>query len=79
MGRIIHQKKYAQLPMESLISLLKIIPILIAAMILGNWFLSEVKKNRKSETPWYAPYLSTPGILIFIIILIPVLIWILSD
>ena len=65
--------------MESLISLLKIIPILIAAMILGNWFLSEVKKKRKSGTPWYAPYLSIPGILIVVIILVPFLIWILSD
>jgi hypothetical protein len=64
--------------MESLFSLLKVIPILIAAMILGNWFLSEVKTNRKKKKPWYAAYLSIPGILIVIIILVPVLMWILS-
>ena len=65
--------------MESVISLLKVIPILVAAMILGNWFLAEVKKNRTSSAPWYTPYVSIPGILIFVIIIIPVLIWALSD
>jgi hypothetical protein len=64
--------------MESLYSFLKIIPILIAAMIVGNWFLSEVKKNRKLRAPWYAPYLSIPGILIVIMILIPILMRILK-
>jgi hypothetical protein len=65
--------------MESLLSYLKVIPILIAAMILGNWFLSEVKKNRESKAPWYTPYLSIPGILIIVIILIPFLIWVLNN
>ena len=65
--------------MESLFSFLKIIPIIIAAAILGNWFLNEVKKARKSGAPWYSPYLSIPGILIVIVILIPVLIRILSN
>ena len=63
--------------MESLLSYLKVIPILIAAMILGNWFLSEVKKNRESRAPWYAPYLSIPGILILVMILVPLLMWVL--
>ena len=41
--------------------------------------LNEVKKARKSGAPWYSPYLSIPGILIVIVILIPVLIRILSN
>ena len=65
--------------MEFLLSFLKVIPILIAAMILGNWFLSEVKKNRESRAPWYVPYLSIPGILIMVMIIIPIFIWILND
>ena len=65
--------------METLLSFLKVIPILIAAMIIGNWFLSEVKKTRKSRAPWYTPYLSIPGILIIIMILIPILMRILKD
>jgi hypothetical protein len=65
--------------METLFSFLKIIPILIAAVILGNWFLSEVKKARISGAPWYRPYFSIPGILIIIVILIPVFISVLKD
>jgi hypothetical protein len=65
--------------METLFFFLKIIPILFAAAILGNWFLSEVKKARTSGAPWYRPYFSMPGILILIVILIPVLISVLKD
>ena len=60
-----------------LTTLLKFIPVLVAAILLGNWFLSEVRKNRASGGPWYQPYLSLPGILIIIILLIPVVMWIL--
>ena len=65
--------------METLLSFLKVIPILIAAMVLGNWFLSEVRKHRKARAPWYAPYLSIPGILIIIMILIPIFMRVLKD
>lgn len=62
-----------------LLSLVKIIMILVAAVILGNWFLAEVRKAHKSGAPWYAPYVSIPGILIFLVILIPVLMRVLND
>lgn len=52
--------------------MLKAIPILIAAFLLGNWFLSETKKAKLAGKPWYAPYLTIPGILIIIVFLIPV-------
>ena len=47
--------------------------ILIAAFFLGNWFLSEVKKAKAAGKPWYAPYLTVPGILVLIVLLIPVI------
>jgi hypothetical protein len=53
-------------------SILKAIPILVAAFLLGNWFLAEVKKAKMARKPWYAPYLSIPGILVIIALLIPV-------
>jgi hypothetical protein len=53
-------------------SILKAIPILVAAFLLGNWFLAEVKKAKMTRKPWYAPYLSIPGILVIIALLIPV-------
>jgi hypothetical protein len=53
-------------------SILKAIPILVAAFFLGNWFLSEVRKAKYARKPWYSPYLTIPGILIIITFMIPV-------
>ena len=52
--------------------ILKAIAVLIAAFVLGNWFLAEAKKAKKAGKPWYAPYLTIPGILIIVALLIPV-------
>ncbi|MEI6261248.1 MAG: hypothetical protein WCR46_15260 [Deltaproteobacteria bacterium] len=62
--------------MSALISLLKMAAILLAASFLGNWFLSELKKARVLKKPWYAPYLTPPGLLIIIALIIPVVVWI---
>ena len=62
--------------MSALISLLKMAVILLAASFLGNWFLSELKKARVLKKPWYAPYLTPPGLLIIIALIIPVVVWI---
>jgi hypothetical protein len=51
-------------------SVLKAIPVLLAAVFLGNWFLTEVRKAKAARKPWYAPYLTIPGILIVIVIMI---------
>ncbi|MBU0993454.1 MAG: hypothetical protein KJ737_13245 [Proteobacteria bacterium] len=40
----------------------------MAALILGKWFDSERKKLMAQRKPWYAPWLSIPGILIILII-----------
>lgn len=65
--------------MENLITLVKIIAIFTAAIILGSWFSSEVKKNKLRKEPAYKAYLSPPGIIIAaIIILLPILAWILK-
>jgi len=57
-------------------TIVKIIAPLVAAILLGNWFMSEVKKARFKGAPWYQPYLSIPGLLIILVILIPVILWI---
>ncbi|MBC2712778.1 MAG: hypothetical protein HGJ94_17845 [Desulfosarcina sp.] len=53
-------------------SIIKAIPILVAAFFLGNWFLSEARRAKAARKPWYAPYLTIPGILIIITFMIPV-------
>ena len=47
-----------------MIVVLKMASALIASMMLGNWFVSEVQKSKRNNEPWYKPYLSPPGLLI---------------
>ena len=62
----------------TLTTIVRIIAPLAAAILVGNWFLSEVKKARFKGAPWYQPYVSIPGLLIFLAILIPVVLWIIK-
>ena len=64
--------------LSAVISLLKMAAVLLAASFLGNWFLSELKKARVLQKPWYTPYLTLPGLLMIIAIFIPVVIWMLQ-
>lgn len=55
---------------------IKAIALLIAAAVLGNWFLSEVKKAKQEKAVWYKPYISIPGILIVLAAIgLPILVW----
>ena len=65
--------------MENIVYILKIIPILIAAILLGNWFLAELKRANATDQPWYTAYISIPGLLILLAILvIPIMLWLMS-
>ncbi len=53
--------------------------VLIAAGMIGNMFLAELKKARLAGKPWHAPYQTLPGIVvILVIVLFPFLVWLLS-
>jgi hypothetical protein len=58
----------------SYLEILKYVPVLIAALLLGNWFMKEVRKAKIQQKPWYAPYISVPGILILLAISLPIFI-----
>ena len=64
--------------MAQILAILRLAAVLVAAIVLGNWFLSEVRKSKIKGDVWYKPYISLPGILIMIIIFTPVIIWIVS-
>jgi len=65
--------------MKDIVYIIKIIPILIAAILIGNWFLAELKRANATDKPWYAAYISIPGLLILLAILvIPVVLWLMS-
>ncbi|MBS0013332.1 MAG: hypothetical protein KFF46_05115 [Desulfobacterales bacterium] len=55
--------------------LIKAAAMLLAAGIIGNWFLSEVKKAKIEKKPWYTPYVSIPGLLILLALSLPVIAW----
>jgi hypothetical protein len=61
---------------STLVNILKLISILVAALLIGNWFLAEVKKARLNGKPWYQPYLSIPGLLIILALILPIIVWI---
>jgi hypothetical protein len=62
----------------TVLSLLKITAVLVAAILIGNWYQSELKKVRAKGKPWYKLYLSLPGIIIILVILLPVFLWLLK-
>ena len=64
--------------MAPFVLLLKLAALMAAAIFLGNWFLSEVRAAKRNRLPWHAPYLSIPGILIIVILMLPLLIRVLK-
>lgn len=58
-----------------IITILKAIPVLAATMILGNWFLSEVKKAKIRRLPWYRPYMTLPGVIVIVAVMLPIVYW----
>lgn len=61
--------------MPLLIQAIKLVAVLAAAALLGNWFLAELNKARRRGRPWYSAYLSPPGLLILAALLIPLIYW----
>lgn len=59
--------------MPQVVMLLKAVAILAAAGLVGNWFLRLVKETKAKGLPWYRPYVSVPGLLILVALLIPIL------
>lgn len=59
-----------------MIDILRVIAVLLAAAVIGNWFMSELRKTKAQGKPIYKAYLTTPGILIICIVLgLPILVW----
>jgi hypothetical protein len=56
-----------------MIQFLSFIAVVVAAVLIGNWFLDEIKQAKMNQLPWYKPYLSLPGIIIISAIVLPVI------
>lgn len=59
--------------MQNVFEIMKMIAVLVAAIVVGNWFLSELRKAKAAKAPWFQPYLSIPGILIILAVLSPLI------
>lgn len=42
---------------------------LVAAGVLGNWYLAEFRRLKAAGKPWYAAYLTPPGLIIIAVLL----------
>jgi hypothetical protein len=58
-----------------MIEILKLVSVMLGSAMLGHWFLTEFRKARLRRLPWYAPYLSPPGILLIFALALPVIYW----
>jgi len=69
-------KRIVERPVETVVKIIQAVCALGAAAILGNWFLSELRNAQAAGKPWYAAYLTIPGIIIVVIVLIlPIVIY----
>jgi len=57
----------------NMLSLIKYAAVLVAAIIIGNWFLAEVRKAKTNRAPWYKPYLTLPGLIILVALSLPLI------
>ena len=62
--------------MATLLSLVKMAAVLLSGLLLGRMFFAEVKKAKQRGAPWYAPYLTAPGVLTLLALMLPIFIWI---
>ena len=62
----------------NLFTLVKFVAVLVAALIIGNWYLAEVRKAKLKQQPWYKPYLSLPGLIILAVVSLPLILLLIS-
>ena len=65
--------------MDVFLLFIKIIPVLIAAILVGRSFQMELKRAVDNKLPLYRAYLSWPGMIILLaVLLLPILLWLKS-
>jgi hypothetical protein len=64
--------------MEIFLSIIRIVAVMVATIIIGNWFLAEFKRAKRNGTSTLRAYLTLPGLLILFILTLPVIIWLLK-
>ena len=63
----------------NLFNLIKYVAVLFAAIIVGNWFLIEVRQAKANVQPWYKLYLSLPGLIIIAALSLPLILLLIDN
>ena len=63
---------------SNLFTIVKFVAVLVAAVIIGNWFLAEVRRAKLNQETWYKPYLSVPGLIILAALSLPLILLIIA-
>ena len=61
--------------MFSLLQLIRMVAVLAAAIVIGNRFLEEVRRIKTAGKPWYKVYLTVPGAVMILAVLLPLVVW----
>lgn len=72
------EKKRGMEKMDSALNIVKMVATLVAAIMVGNWFVAEVRSAKVKGLPWYRPYLSVPGAIIVLFIVMPIVLWVVA-
>ncbi len=54
-------------------NIFKFAAVILAAAIIGRWFKAELDRATINKEPWYAAYLTIPGLIIIFAILSPII------
>jgi ABC-type tungstate transport system substrate-binding protein len=53
-----------------MVEMIRMAAVLIAAVMIGNWFMTEQSKNKALGLPWHRVYFTAPGMIVVVAILI---------
>ena len=63
---------------ETFINLVILCSTLLASILLGKQFISELRRANATHAPWYAPYLTPSGILVIAAVAAPLIYWLVT-
>ena len=58
-----------------LLTAIKLICVVVAAILLGSLFRRQAQKTAAEGQPLHRAYLSVPGLLVLLVLMLPVVVW----
>ena len=67
------------LPYRHMLTAIKLICVIVAAILLGSVFRRQAQKTVAEEQPLHRVYFSVPGLLVLLVLLLPVVVWVIRN